>query len=651
MSQAEEEQVDTDSEQAGHAHANPRGRHLGYLALGTLGIVYGDIGTSPLYAFRESFHEHYGIPVTPANVLGILSLIFWSLILIISIKYLVFVLRADNRGEGGIVALTALVTPLRRVERKTGRWLLILLGLFGAGLLYGDGMITPAISVLAAIEGLEVATPFFQPYIIPITIGILVALFLFQSRGTAGVARIFGPVTLVWFTTLALLGLRWVVRQPEVFAAINPLQGLEFFVRNGWHGFLVLGSVFLVVTGGEALYADMGHFGRTPIRLSWFTIVLPALLLNYFGQGALLLEQPEAVINPFYRMAPEWALYPLVLIAAAATVIASQALITGAFSLTMQAIQLGYLPRMEIKHTSATAIGQIYIPGVNRILMVACVTLVIMFRSSSNLAAAYGVGVTTDMVITTILLFMVVRERWKWSLPVAIIFIGFFLMIDLAFWGANLVKIPQGGWFPLVVGAVMFTLLTTWRRGRSILRENQRAGSLPFSDFVEKDQPVHITRVPGIAIFMYSEAAMTPPALLRNLKHNKVVHETVILLSINTEEVPRVPPSERAECHHFGNGFYQVILHYGYMDDRNVPRDLALVDLNRIEIDPMEVSYFLGRERILPSEQGMPIWRDNLFAFMSRNARNATDFFGLPHDRVVELGTQVELQAEERATL
>ncbi|MGH2542357.1 MAG: potassium transporter Kup, partial [Ardenticatenaceae bacterium] len=586
----------------------------------------------------------HGIPVTPANVLGILSLIFWSLIIVITIKYLVFVMRADNRGEGGILALTALITPLRGVERHSRRWLLVMLGLFGTALLYGDGMITPAISVLSAVEGLGIATPLFEPYIIPITIVILVALFLFQSRGTEQLGRVFGPTTLIWFGVLALLGIRWIVRQPEVLAAINPLHGIEFFLENGWRGYLVLGSVFLVVTGGEALYADMGHFGRAPIRLAWFAVVLPALLLNYFGQGALLIERPEAVVNPFYRMAPEWALYPLVIIATAATVIASQALITGAFSLTRQAVQFGYLPRVAIAHTSSEEIGQIYIPAVNWILMVSCIALVVTFGSSSNLAAAYGVAVTTTMVVTTLLLFVVAHERWQWSLPVALAVTGFFLLIDVAFWGANLIKIPDGGWFPLVVGAIVFALMTTWQRGRRLLRQRLRAGTVRFTDFAERLRTDRVARVPGTAVFMYSDPEGTPPALLHNLKHNKVLHEQVILLSVQTQEMPHVPRAERVEVHELEHNFYQVILSYGFMENPNVPRDLVLAEQHGLELKPKEISYFLGREWLLPTEgEGMALWRERLFALMSRNSRNATDFFSLPPDRVVELGTQVEL--------
>ncbi len=628
----------------GNGHERPHGRYLLYLALGALGVVYGDIGTSPLYAFRESFREESGLVVTPANVLGVLSLIFWSLIIVISIKYLVFVLRADNRGEGGILALTALILPQEGVPMKRWRHLLILLGIFGTALLYGDGMITPAISVLAAVEGLGVATPLFDPYVIPLTIVILTALFLFQSRGTERVGKIFGPVTLLWFLTLAILGLSWIVREPAVLAAVNPRYGVDFFVRNGFRGYLVLGSVFLVVTGGEALYADMGHFGRAPIRLAWFTLVLPSLLLNYFGQGALLMVEPEAVVNPFYRMAPGWALYPLVGLATAATVIASQALITGAFSLAMQSVQLGYLPRMQIEHTSIRQRGQIYIPAINWMLMVACIALVLTFRSSSNLAAAYGVAVTTTMMITTILLFVVARELWHWPLVAALPMTLLFLTVDLAFWGANLLKIPDGGWFPLAVGAIVFTLMITWKRGREILALRMVATTKPFPAFAAQLQQEKPVRVSGTAVYMHSHPVGTPPALLHNLTHNKVVHETVIFLSVQTEEIPRVPLAERIEVQSLKNGFYRIILHYGFRQSPNVPRDLTLAREQGLTLDFSSVSYFLGRERLLATEApGMAIWREKLFALMSRNARNATDFFGLPPDRVVELGAQIEL--------
>ncbi|MHB1222991.1 MAG: potassium transporter Kup [Gemmatimonadaceae bacterium] len=626
----------------GVPHArDPRGRYLAFLSLTALGVVYGDIGTSPLYAMRESFLPEHGVPPTAANVLGILSLIVWSLLLVISVKYLVIVLRADNRGEGGILALTSLVTPVSALRR--GRWALITMGLFGTALLYGDGMITPAISVLSAVEGLEVVTPRLEPYVVPITIVILAAIFLIQRHGTAGVGRIFGPVTLLWFATIAALGVSQIVREPHVFAAVNPLHGLLFFVHNGWHGFLVLGSVFLVVTGGEALYADMGHFGRRPIRLAWFVVALPALLLNYFGQGALILRVPAAVVSPFYLMAPAWALMPVVVIATAAAVIASQALISGAFSLTLQAVQLGYSPRVRIDHTSERERGQIYIPAVNWGLMIACIGLVLGFRSSSNLAAAYGVAVTTTMVVTTMLLYFVMRERWGWSRWRAMPVTAIFLVIDLAFWSANLLKIPHGGWFPLVVGAVVFTLLTTWKRGRLMLSKRMRERTLPRELFVQNMAHSPPTRVPGTAVFMYG-ATGTPPALLHNLKHNKVLHERVVFLSIITEEVPSVPAGERLHVEALGYGLFQVELRYGFMEDVDVPAALAMVTHEGLDFPPMETTYFLGRETLIATRRrGMALWREHLFAVMSRNARSATSYFRLPPNRVVELGAQIEI--------
>jgi len=520
----------------------------------------------------------------------------------------------------------------------------VMLGLFGTALLYGDGAITPAISVLSAVEGLEVATPLFQPYIIPITIAILVGLFLAQHHGTARVGRVFGPVTLLWFLTLTGLGLWHIAREPQVLAAANPEHAVAFFTQNGWRGFVVLGSVFLVVTGGEALYADMGHFGRRPIRLAWFLVVLPALLLNYFGQGALLIHNPGAVENPFYRMVPPWALYPVVVIATAATVIASQALISGAFSLTMQAVQLGYIPRVTIDHTSAREFGHIYIPGVNWLLMLACIGLVIGFGSSSKLAAAYGVAVTTTMVITTLLFFVVARERWKWKLPVVILVTGSFLVIDLAFWGANMIKIPHGGWFPLVVGAAIFGLMATWKRGRVILRERLDDVVLPVELFLNDVHRNSAARVPGTAVFMYSDPTAIPPALLHNLKHNKVLHERVVFLVVETENIPHVAGSERAKVEDLGAGFYRITLSYGFLEEPNVPKALGELVAKGLEFKHLETTYFLGRETIIPSgKPGMAPWREQLFAVMHRNARTATSFFCLPPNRVVELGAQIEL--------
>jgi KUP system potassium uptake protein len=617
----------------------PRGRYLALLSLTALGVVYGDIGTSVLYAVRESFHHNHGIQPTRDNVLGVLSLIFWALIFVISIKYAIFVLRADNRGEGGILALTSLVTPSSGPGR---RFLLVMLGLFGTALLYGDGMITPVISVLGAVEGLEVATPFFKPYIIPITVGILIGLFMVQRHGTAGVGRIFGPVTLLWFVTIAALGVMHIVRAPSVFAAINPLYGARFFIRNGYNGFLVLGSVFLVVTGGEALYADMGHFGKKPIQMAWYAVVLPALMLNYFGQGALLILNPAAVDNPFFRMAPGWTLYPVVAIATAAAVIASQALITGAFSLTMQAVQLGYIPRVEIEHTSSRERGQIYIPGVNWVLMVSCIGLVLGFRTASNVAAAYGVAVTTTMVVTTLLLFVVERERWHWPIWASLGFTTVFLAMDLAFFGANIVKIPHGGWFPLVVGAVIFALMTTWKTGRRLLREKLASGALPVELFLKelKTSPPH--RVRGTAVFMYGDPKGTPPALLHSLKHYQVLHEHTVFLSVLTQEVPHVTPAERTEVESLGHGVFRMVLRYGFMEEPNIPVAMAAIRQPGLDLTPGRTTFFLGRETLIPSgAKGMSRWRKLLFGVMSRNARAATAFFSLPPNRVVELGAQI----------
>ena len=638
----------------------PRGRYLAALSLAALGVVYGDIGTSPLYALRESFGAAYGVAPTPENILGVLSLIFWSLIVVISVKYLVFVMRADNHGEGGIMALTALVTPARmaapggRTQRDPDesaftarrRNALVLIGLFGAALLYGDSMITPAISVLSAIEGLEVATPIFRPYVIPITIAILVALFSIQSRGTAGIGKVFGPVTLVWFAVLATMGGIQIVSHPGVLAALNPFYGAEFFWLNGARGFLVLGSVFLVVTGGEALYADMGHFGIRPIRLTWFAVVLPALLLNYFGQGALMIADPAAAANPFFLMipGPDWMIYPVVALAAAATVIASQAVISGAFSLTRQAVQLGYFPRMEIRQTSERQIGQIYIPALNWILLVACVGLVLGFRSSSALAAAYGVGVTTDMVFTTVLFAVVARRLWRWSVAAVVALCGLFLLIDLSFWGANLPKIPGGGWFPLAVAGAVFGLMTTWKRGRQLIVERLQETTIPFATFLADPGLETLHRVPGTAVFLSGDYDRTPSALLHNIKHNHCLHEHVVQVTVETHEVPRVEETERAQVEAMGQGFWRVRLVYGFAELPDVPAALATLARLELPFPPMHTSYFLGRERILSSARpGMSRLRETLFAWVSNNARNAAHYFQIPPNRVVELGAQVEI--------
>ena len=621
----------------------PRGRYLLILSLASLGVVYGDIGTSPLYAMRECFHGPHAITPSASNILGVLSLVFWALVIVISIKYLVFVLRADNHGEGGILSLTALATPIRPSGR-TEHLVLILIGIFGAALLYGDGVITPAISVLGAMEGLTVATPVFSPYVVPITIVILVALFLFQSKGTAKVGRVFGPITFIWFAVLAALGVAQILRHPDVVVAVSPVYALNFFLQNGWHGFLILGSVFLVVTGGEALYADMGHFGTRPIRLVWFCVVLPALLLNYFGQGALLLEDPEAAHNPFYRLAPTWALYPMIVLATSAAIIASQAVISGAFSLTMQAVQLGFSPRLKINHTSTREYGQIYIPAVNWALMIGCIAIVIGFRSSSNLAAAYGVAVTSTMVITTILFYVVARNVWRWRrLPAAGLAI-FFLIIDLAFFGANIIKVAHGGWFPLLLAALVFIVMTTWKKGRRILNERIQSESRPLEEFLQDIARRPPTRVPGTAIFMNGNASRTPPALLHNLEHNKVLHQRVFFLTVKTKQIPFVAHEERVEVESLGNGFHRLKVYYGFMEDPDIPKVLDTIHLPAYAYDPKDTTYFLGRETIIASKRpGMALWREKIFSIIAHNATSATAYFCLPPDRVVEMGEQIEL--------
>jgi KUP system potassium uptake protein len=631
------------------AHANVRhpashGRRLFLLSFAALGIVYGDIGTSPLYAIRECFHGAHAIAPSHDNVLGVLSLIFWALVIIISLKYLVFVLRADNHGEGGILSLTALTTPITPSGKREDA-MLILLGIFGAALLYGDGIITPAISVLSAVEGLTVATPALGSYIAPIAVAILVALFLFQSRGTAGVGTVFGPVTLVWFLVLGTLGAAEVLRYPSVLAAVNPAQGAAFFLRNGWHGYIVLGSVFLVVTGGEALYADMGHFGTAAIRIDWFAIVLPALLLNYLGQGALLLREPAVAKNPFFLLAPSWALYPLIALATAAAVIASQAVISGGYSLTMQAVQLGFSPRMRIHHTSSTEYGQIYIPAVNWALLIGCILIVLAFRSSTHLAAAYGVAVTSTMVITTVLFYVVSRRIWHWNVLPAGALAAFFLVIDLAFFGANVIKVTKGGWLPLLLAGLVFSVMTTWKKGRKILNERIRKLSRPLDEFLAGIEAQRPLRVPGTAVFMNGVATRTPPALLRNLEHNKVLHERVVFVTVKTRQVPFVPPEQRLDVESLGGGFYRLRIYFGFMDEPNVPKVLASIADPDIAIDPQTTTFFLGRETIIATRRlaGMALWRERLFSLISLNATTATAYFCIPPDRVVELGEQIEI--------
>ena len=620
-------------------------KYLLALSLGALGVVYGDIGTSPLYALRECFYGEHAIAATHENVLGVLSLIFWSLIAIISVKYISFVMRADNKGEGGILALMSLAFPeakglTKRVSRRT----LVAFGVFGASLLYGDGMITPAITVLSAMEGLEVATPVFQHYIVPVTIVVLIVLFAFQRIGTGKVGKIFGPVMLLWFFSLTISGIRGILMAPGVLLAFDPAHAVRFFANNGMAGFVVLGAVFLVLTGGEALYADMGHFGRRPIALAWFFMVLPALLINYLGQGALLLSNPAFASNPFYNLIPSWAIYPMVALATAAGVIASQALISGAFSLTMQAIQLGYSPRLRVEHTSLHEKGQIYMPQINWALMVACIGLVIGFGSSANLAAAYGIAVSLTMIVTTILFYFAVRHVWNWKPATAVLICGTFLFIELAFFGANLLKIAHGGWFPLVVGVAVFTLMSTWKTGRQILGTRLRASSLPLKLFLEDIQRDPPHRVPGTAVFLYGNSEGTPLALLHNLKHNKVLHKRIVILTVVTDEVPHVHYTRRIQVDELFDGFFRVVAHYGFMEDPNIPELLASCKEYGLDVPPQQTTYFLSRETIIPtSRPGMVLWRERLFRLMAQNAQSATAFFRLPANRVVELGMQVEI--------
>jgi KUP system potassium uptake protein len=626
------------------------GRHLegpksplSILCITALGVVYGDIGTSPLYALRECFFGTHPVSVTHGNVLGVLSLIFWSLVIVVTLKYHVYVLRADNGGEGGILALMALVhSAIRKESRK--KYVLIALGLFGAALLYGDGMITPAISVLSAIEGLEVATSMFSPYVVTITIVILIGLFLIQRRGTAGVGAVFGPVIMIWFFTLAIMGIANILKEPAVLRAVNPVYGLRFFEQNGFHGYLVLGAVFLVATGGEALYADLGHFGELPIQIDWFSVVGPSLLLNYFGQGALLLVNPSAARNPFYLMAPSWALYPLVVLAALATIIASQAVISGVFSLTRQAVQLGYAPRVNIVHTSSREIGQIYIPGANWGLMLATIALVMSFKTSSNLAAAYGVAVTTTMIITTILAYFVARHMWGWRWPLALAVTAAFLSVDIAFFGANIIKVGQGGWFPLLVGFAVFTLFTTWKKGRELVAARLQQSLLPLEDFVKDVKNTGPSRVPGTAVFLSSDLFATPIAMLHNIKHNRVLHEQNFILTIVTEDIPHVSVKDRLTIEDLGNDFYKVVARYGFMEDPDVPSILSKLKDRGFKIEPAAATYILSNNSLIPSTRpGMALWREKLFVFLSRNASRPTEFFRLPANRVVELGMQIEI--------
>lgn len=608
-------------------------------AIAALGVVYGDIGTSPLYALKESFHHVHDLALNAENIYGILSLIFWSLMIVISFKYVFFILKADKNGEGGILALTNLVS------NPNHKYKLLLFGLFGTALLYGDGMITPAMSVLSAVEGLSLVTPVFDPYIVPITIIILISLFSIQKHGTATVGKIFGPITLIWFLTLGVLGLTSILKSPEIINAINPKYAINFFLINKLKGFLVLGSVFLVITGGEALYSDLGHFGRRPITHAWFAVVLPCLILNYFGQGAFLLSNPTAIKNPFFLMAPSWALIPLVILATAATVIASQALITGVFSLTMQAVQSNYISRIKIVHTSEKERGQIYIKFMNNFLMISCVLLVLIFKSSSNLAAAYGIAVTTTMGITTILFYEFTRQHWKWSIVKSLSLCSLFLIIDLAFFGANLVKVLDGGWVPLAIAIAFFTLMTTWRKGRALLAKHLAHKTISLESFINKIHLDMTVRTEGTAIYLNSDPKNTPYALFHTYEYFKVIHEQLIFVSVQTTEDPYTNTADNFKVLKLGNNIYQVVLYFGYLEIQNVPKALAKIEIEGKFIKPHEAIYFLGKEKVFAEAKilGMAVWREKLFAFLNLNSLDATSYFSLPQHRVVEIGMHVEI--------
>ncbi len=613
------------------------------LSLAALGVVFGDIGTSPLYAIRECFHGAYGIPVDRVNLMGVLSLIFWSLVLIVSLKYIAFVLRADNQGEGGVMALAAQIKP-SRVQAGGKISLSLAAGMFGACLLYGDGMITPAISVLSAVEGMGIVTPLFKPYVIPITVAILAGLFLFQHRGTAWVGGLFGPVILAWFCAIAVLGLAQIIAAPQVLAALSPWYGLLFLMNNKVHGFIALGAVFLSVTGCEALYADMGHFGRRPIRMTWFGLVFPALMLNYFGQGALLLNSPERADHPFYGLVPGWCLLPMVVLATSATIIASQALITGAFSLTGQAIQIGLLPRLRVVHTSAQQIGQIYVAPVNRLLMVCTIGLVMGFRTSSKLAAAYGVAVTSTMLITTLLFYAVMRTRWRWRRPVALLVTGMFLALDLSFFGANMSKLLHGAWFPLTVGASVFLVMRTWQQGRGILAGRLSEMTVPLEKMQETLEPMIAHKIRGHALFLTGNPEIVPVALLQNLTHNKVMHSATALLHSKTENVPFVPNREKVSVEKIGAGFYRINARHGFMEEPKISRILALAQEKGLDFTLDNTSFYLGREKLsIGRKPKMGRWRSNLFILLSRNALDAASYYGIPPKRVIEVGVQLEL--------
>ena len=615
---------------------------LAALTLGAIGVVYGDIGTSVLYAVKEVFGSGH-VPFTPDNIYGILSIFFWTLTVIVSLKYVVLVLRADNNGEGGLIAMLALASQAVK-DKPRLRKVLLAVGIFGTSLFYGDGVITPAISVLSAVEGLEVVSPHFKQYVIPLTLVVLFCLFAVQKRGTSGIGKFFGPVTLIWFLTIAVLGVSHIVTHPEILWAMSPHHAVGFMWAHPGISFIILGAVVLCVTGAEALYADLGHFGKRPIRLAWFGVAMPALTLNYFGQGALLLAEPEAVKNPFFMMAPDWALVPLVVMATLATVIASQALITGAFSVTKQVIQLGYLPRLNILHTSVRDTGQIYIPLVNWGLFVAIVLAVVMFRSSSNLAAAYGLAVTLDMLITTILTFFVIRFGWGYPLALCVAATGFFFVVDLAFFASNLLKLFQGGWFPLMIGGGVFMLMMTWKQGRSLLNDKLRADAIDLKDFLESVFLSPPTRVDGTAVFLTAEPGAVPNALLHNLKHNKVLHRQNLFVTVRNHEVPWIGRDKRLQVEPLGHDCWQVVVQYGFKDDPDIPSALHQLRVQGCDVEPMTTSYFLSRDTIIPTiGSGMAPWREKLFAQMHHNASGAADFLHLPSNAVVELGSKIEI--------
>ena len=615
---------------------------LAALTLGAIGVVYGDIGTSPLYAFKEVFGGGH-VPITTENVLGVLSLFFWTLTVVVSIKYVVLIMRADNGGEGGLMALLALASQSVK-DRPQLRRVLLIMGVFGVALFFGDGIITPAISVLSAVEGLEIITPAAKPYVIPISLAVLFMLFAVQKRGTADIGKFFGPITVFWFLAIAATGLMQIIQNPSVLVAIAPWYALRFAIEHYGIAFITLGAVFLCVTGAEALYADMGHFGKRPIRLAWFALVMPSLMLNYFGQGALVLANPKAASNPFYLMTPDWALIPMVILATMATVIASQALITGAFSATKQAIQMGFMPRLSILHTSVRETGQIYIPAVNWALLVGVVLAVLMFGSSSALAAAYGISVSLLMVLTTALTFFVIRYGWGYPLPLCIAATGFFFVVDIAFFASNALKIAQGGWFPLAMAAVLYVLMTTWKQGRQLLNEKLRADSIDLGSFLEAvflNPPV---RVEGTAVFLTAEPGTVPNALLHNLKHNKVLHEQNLFVTVRNHEVPWIGMDKRLAVESLGHHCWQVVIHYGFKNDPDVPKALQQMRARGCELDVMTTSYFLSRDVVVPSiGGGMAQWREKLFAQMHHNASGAADFLKLPNNAVVELGSKIEI--------